>query len=619
MNRASILIVDDDPIGRSSYAALLAREEYEIATASDGPSAIRLAQELRPDVILLDVMMPGMDGFEVTRRLRATAELAEVPILILTALDDPRSRLTALVAGADDFVSKPVDRIEFRARLRSITRLNRYRRLTEQRERYQRLFDRSPCGLMALTADGRVHETNPAAARLLERWLGPPPHHLRALLPDAALGRFAQLMAAASDPTTSARDEFAVRLNRVPIWFELSVSRLSADADSYLAALTDRSAERKLEEELHQSQKLESIGQLAGGIAHDFNNLLTVINGFTSLALESPALDDASRDGLEQVFRAGEQAAVLTRQLLAFGRRAIVTPVHLNLVALVREVEKLLRRLIGEHITMRVTARPISGVVWADPSQIEQILLNLAANARDAMPDGGTFAIDVSEVAEAAPGPAPGWLRLTASDTGCGMPPDVRERIFEPFFTTKPLGKGTGLGLATVYGIVQQCAGRIRVDSAVGQGTTFTVDLPRVEAPPAHAPASAEQAVARGTETVLVAEDEALVRGFAVAALAASGYTVLTAGDGEEALAVAAAHPGPIHLLFTDAVMPKLGGRGLSERLLKVRPGVKILWTSGYDDDAIAQTAGQTATAGFVQKPYTAMRLLRAVREALDK
>lgn len=622
MSRASVLVVDDDPVGRNAVTALLSSDGYEVATAPDGPTALRLATELRPDVLLVDVMMPGMDGFDLTRRIRDLPDLAEVPILLLTALDDHKSRIAGLEAGADDFLSKPLDRTELRARLRTITRLNRFRRLTEQRELYWRLFERSPCGLLVLDAEGRVREANPTAQQLLERWLGPASHDLRGLLPKEQAGRIGKLLASAADPTATAREDFAVRVGHTPVWFELSVSLLSADAGTFLAALMDRTAERTLEQELQQSQKMESIGQLAGGIAHDFNNLLTVINGFTSLALDQLPAGDPVRDGLEQVERAGEQAAVLTRQLLAFGRRSIVTPVNVAMPALVREAEKLLRRLIGEHITVRVTSGPVTGAVWADPAQIEQVLFNLAANARDAMPGGGTLSIHTSEVAD--PELAPGsdqernWIRLTVGDTGSGMPPEVRERIFEPFFTTKPVGKGTGLGLATVYGIVQQCRGRISVDSAVGRGTTFVVDFPRREAPAAPGATAVAPKLVGGTETVLLVEDEATVRGFAEATLTSAGYTVLIARDGEDATVRAAAHHGPIHLLFTDVVMPRLGGRALVERVLRTRPDVKVLLTSGYDDDAMKQTGGPDIAVSL-QKPYTAYRLLRAVREALDR
>jgi signal transduction histidine kinase len=623
MSRASVLVVDDDPAGRNAVTALLSSDGYEVATAPDGPTALRLATELRPDVLLVDVMMPGMDGFDVTRRIRDLPDLAEVPILLLTALDDHKSRIAGLEAGADDFLYKPLDRSDLRARLRTITRLNRFRRLTEQRELYRRLFERSPCGLLVLDAEGRVREANPTAQQLLERWLGPAPHDLRRLLPKEQAGRIGKLLASAADPTATAREDFAVRVGHTPVWFDLSVSLLSAGAGTFLAALTDRTAERTLEQKLQQSERMESIGRLAGGIAHDFNNLLTVINGFTSLALDQLPAGDPVRDGLEQVERAGEQAAVLTRQLLAFGRRSIVTPVHVAMPALVREVEKLLRRLIGEHITVRVTSGPVTGAVWADPAQIEQVLFNLAANARDAMPGGGTLSIHTSEVAD--PETAPGWdqernwIRLTVGDTGSGMPPEVRERIFEPFFTTKPVGKGTGLGLATVYGIiVQQCRGRISVDSAVGRGTTFVVDFPRRDAPVSPgAPAAAPKLVG-GTETVLLVEDEETVRGFAEATLTSAGYTVLTARDGEDATLRAVAHPGPIHLLFTDVVMPRLGGRALAEQVWRTRPDVKVLLTSGYDDEAMKQT-GRPDIAASLQKPYNAYRLLRAVREALDR
>ena len=619
-----VLIVDDEPIGRSSLQALLAREGYRLETAPDGPSALRAAEESVPDLILLDVMMPGMDGFEVTRRIRASKALAEVPILLVTALDDTASRLAGLEAGADDFVTKPFNRLELRARIRTIIRLNRFRRLTDEREKYQRLFEGSPCGLLVIDREIRVRESNSVARELLEGWtVCRDDRLLLGLLTPKLLSRLQELLAmAAADRHALRREEFQSKSSGgAPVWFELAVSSVpSGPADLFQVAIMDRTAERRLAEELRQAQKLESIGQLAGGIAHDFNNLLTVINGFSMLAIDTLPPGDPSCEMMEQVYKAGERAAALTRQLLAFSRKEIISLTEIDLSSLVREVEKMLKRLIGEHLTVIVSSPGRVGRIKADAGQMEQVLFNLAVNARDAMPDGGTLTISTLDFHDGELAEARDWVRLVVEDTGTGMTPEVREKIFEPFFTTKAAGKGTGLGLATVYGIVQHSGGRIIVESEPGKGTRFIVDFPRIEAA-SESPGEAKSAFAtgRGTETILLAEDEDSVRSFAVAALVSAGYTVIEGIDGEDALARGLAHDGKIHLLFTDAVMPRLGGRVLSERFLERRPGARVLFTSGYDDDAVMQHGILAGKAAFLQKPYTAVRLLQKIREVLDQ
>ncbi|HXF96089.1 MAG TPA: PAS domain S-box protein [Gemmatimonadales bacterium] len=394
----------------------------------------------------------------------------------------------------------------------------------------------------------------------------------------------------------------------------------------------DITDQRRLEEQFRQAQKMEAVGQLAGGIAHDFNNILTAILGTCQLLERelpprTPALEDVN-----EIRKAALRAADLTRQLLAYGRRQMLAPKVLDLNAVVSGLDSMLRRVLGEDVELVTTLAPGLWAVRADPGQVEQVILNLVVNARDAMPDGGCLTIATANVeldpptALDHPGAAPGtYAALEVRDTGTGMPPEIRAHLFEPFFTTKEVGKGTGLGLATVYGIVKQSGGFIAVTTEVGRGTSFRIHLPRVESaiPRESAPAptlapAAASAPARGTETVLLAEDEDAVRHLAQRALEREGYTVLAAPDAAGALQAAEGRQAPIHLLVTDVVMPGMGGRELAQRLLAQRPGLRVLYISGYPGDAVVRRGAISPDAAFLQKPFMPEELVRKVREMLD-
>jgi PAS domain S-box-containing protein len=388
----------------------------------------------------------------------------------------------------------------------------------------------------------------------------------------------------------------------------------------------DLTAVRALEAQLRQAQKMEAVGRLAGGVAHDFNNLLTVITGRSQLLLLKLAPESPLRRDVELVEETAHRASALTRQLLAFSRKQMVQPRIVDLNEVVRGMETMLGRLIGEDIALTTRLDLAAGCVRADPAQLEQMIVNLVVNARDAMPLGGRLTLDTGQVrideafARQHVGLKPGpYVRLIVRDTGVGMDGLIKAHLFEPFFTTKGPGKGTGLGLATVYGIVTQSGGAIRVESEPGQGATFTIELPRVDAP-ADRPGDAGDASAApiGSETVLLVEDEPEVRGLARDILHQQGYTVLEAADGDQALRVGREHRGPIHLLVTDVVMPQMGGRELADRLQAGRGEIKVLYVSGYTDDAILrQGVSETGTA-FLPKPFTAAALAHKVRQVLD-
>lgn len=390
--------------------------------------------------------------------------------------------------------------------------------------------------------------------------------------------------------------------------------------------------ERKLlEAQLRQSQKLEAVGQLAGGIAHDFNNMLTAITGYSSLGLRKLQPDDPLRHTFEEINKAGARAAALTRQLLAFSRKQILQPKVLNLNTVVSDLEKMLRWLIGENIDLRTILEPKLGMVKADPGQIEQVIMNLVLNSRDAMQHGGVLTIetfnihiDTEIVTHHIPVQPNSYVMLIVSDTGTGMSEETKRHIFEPFFTTKELGQGTGLGLATVYGIVKQSGGYIWVYSEPGFGTTFKIYLPlvgeKVVTEKSHEYKRVFEPVSlfKGTETILLAEDEEIVRNLVREELISHGYNVISAENGEKALLMGEQYEGKIDLLMTDVIMPELSGRELAQEILRRRPETKALFMSGYTDNSIVHHGILDSDIAFIQKPFTTNSLIRKVREVLD-
>jgi PAS domain S-box-containing protein len=391
-------------------------------------------------------------------------------------------------------------------------------------------------------------------------------------------------------------------------------------------SITDISRRFQLEAQLRQAQKMEAIGQLAGGIAHDFNNLLTVIEGYCGMLLDNLSPEDPLRNDISAIADAGHRAASLTQRLLAFSRRAVLTPKIVDINGVVRETEHILRRLIGEDILLTVALLPQGGHVKVDPGHLGQVLINLALNARDAMPAGGRLTIRTEQVdvgahasaeeQEMAPGR---YVRLVVSDTGLGMSPEVKARIFEPFFTTKGVGHGTGLGLPVVHGFVKQSGGYINVESEEGSGSTFSISLPLVGEVPAVAQQPATTIVAHGEETVLIVEDEEAVRHLLAEGLRNYGFTVMTARDGPEALHLVQERDAQIDLLVTDVVMPNMSGRDLADRLRNEFEGLKVLFMSGYTDDTLLRHGVYEARESFLQKPFVLHALASKVRETLDR
>jgi two-component system, cell cycle sensor histidine kinase and response regulator CckA len=502
--------------------------------------------------------------------------------------------------------------------------------LAESEERLRTIVELAPDGIFVVSDQGQIVEVNQAACKQLGYTRD---QLLQLKILDIVSPRFAKRVAARlrGQAPFGSYESSHIRADGVEVPVELSVSEIIFRGQpAFLGIARDMSDRKqaeehrgKLEQQLRQAQKMESVGRLAGGIAHDFNNLLMVIRSYTEMLQDCLPVHDSLRRNTEQVLKATDRAASLTRQLLAFGRKQILSPVVLDLNAVIDEAAKMLKRLIGEDLEFRVVPAESLWAIEADSDQIVQIVVNLCVNARDAMPQGGTLTIATGNVTVregnigGQPYVSPGeYVELSVTDTGTGISKDLQEQIFEPFFTTKELGKGTGLGLATVYGIVKQSGGYVWVDSEPGRGACFTMYLPRVKRTIAPDMPTKAEARPRGTETLLVAEDEEGLREAVCDYLSSLGYTVLVAGSGKEALSVASQHE-EIGLLVTDVVMPGMSGRELSQMLASLRPEMKTIYMSGYTDDAVFRHGIQELGATFLQKPFSLGTLARKVRDML--
>jgi PAS domain S-box-containing protein len=503
-------------------------------------------------------------------------------------------------------------------------------RVAERTSYLNALIENSPLAILVLDSGQKVQLCNPAFEKLFQAVpqedIGKPVVALfpnEKTLPEASAASGAKSNETPVNLTTRRKRKDGsfvdVELHLVPL---IVNGRVLGSLSIY----QDVTEQRMLERQLRVAQKMEAIGRLSGGIAHDFNNLLGVIIGYIQVMKRSLLPGNSSYEYAEEIEKAGQRAVSLTRQLLAFSRQQVLEPVILNLNTLVSEMEKMLPRLIGEDIQLNLILDPAIGQVKADSGQIEQVVMNLAVNARDAMPDGGKLTIQTANAEldtvfeREHPGSVPGqYVMLAVTDTGTGMDPETQAQIFEPFFTTKERDKGTGLGLATVYGVVKQSSGYIAVESEIGKGALFKIYLPRIEQPVATKSESSQAPLTvRGSETILLVEDAEPLRKLAHMFLRDNGYQVLTAADGAEAQQVAEQNPGPIHLLLTDVVMPGINGRVLAERLAPRHPAMKVLYISGYTDSFIAGHGVLEEGTHLLHKPFTEEVLVRKVRELLD-
>ena len=812
---ATILVVDDVSANLQVLAGMLKDRGYRVRPVPTGKLALLAARRDPPDLILLDVNMPDMNGYEVCQHLKADETLRGVPVIFVSAHNEDLDKAKAFASGGVDYLTKPFQMEELHARVETHLKLRQLqieleqtnarlgkandgledslayvlgvvdtvrepllvlggdlrvqtanrsfyqtfrvspeetegrlvyhlgdrqwnipqlrrlleeilpqktsfddfevdhefgmigrkimllnarcfdqidsqsklillafedvterRRVEEERREIETRFTsvvKNIRGHAIFTMDvvGRITSWNMAAERILgyaeADILGQPfsliftPEDLLRGIPELEL-RTAQDIGRAEDErwhirkggerfwalgiVTPIRDANArlsgfskilrdmterklaeKELERAHEAAETQVRERTAELRTANAGLQKEIADRNLlEQQLRQAQKMEAFGQLAGGVAHDFNNLLTIISGYSEIMLDSLPPDDRNRGLIKEIHKAGERAAALTRQLLAFSRKQVIQPRVLDLNGVVASTKKMLERLIGDDVNLTTVLAPLVDRVNVDPGQVEQVIVNLVLNARDAMPRGGRITIETANAdlddtygqshAEVKPGR---YVLLAVSDTGCGMSEEIQRHIFEPFFTTKGPGRGTGLGLATVFGIVKQSGGHVWVYSEVGRGTTFKIYLPAVaEIARENQPEEKPTANLSGSETILLVEDEKALRALTRVALLAKGYTLLEAADGEEALRLCEQHVGPIHLLVSDVVMPHLGGRQLAERLMVLHPEMRVLFISGYTDDAVVRHGVLQAEVAFLQKPFPMNALHRKVRAVLD-
>ncbi|RJP85568.1 MAG: response regulator [Desulfobacteraceae bacterium] len=653
-NGLKILAIDDSSINLMILESVIkdAFPEATLFTASTGINGIELAQINDPDVILLDIVMPGMDGFEVCRKLKQDQRLLDIPVIFLTALKtDRESRIRALDAGCEAFLSRPIDEIEFTAQIRAMNRIRAARRLERKRaedalleseKKYRFIVENS--NDIIWTFDLSTMTFN-FCSNAVEQILGYSEDEveLRNTLDDIfpietkrnVMAEFGKLLDGNATSNRVLMEAQHCHRDGFLVWLEINAVLQKDDfgrpaffsgVSRDITGRKQADAERlRLEAQLRQAQKMESIGLLAGGVAHDFNNMLGVIIGHAELVMEQVDPGEEAYNDLEEILKAANRSANLTHQLLAFARKQAINPVILDLNDAISGMLKMLRRLIGEDI--RLVWKPGSEL-WAvkiDPAQVDQIMANLLVNARDAIPGVGDVSIETDNVVinEADclghAGFVPGeYVLISVSDSGSGIDKETVEHIFEPFYTTKEMGKGTGLGLATVYGIVKQNNGFIYVYSEPGKGSSFKIYLPMMEKIIEIEKEETPRKLLEGLETVLLVEDEGAILKIGRSILERYGYTVISASTPGAALTLAGEFKGPVHLLITDVVMPEMNGKEMWEKISHLHPETKCLFMSGYTADAIAHHGVLDEGVNFLQKPFSVKVLAEKVRKTLD-
>jgi len=604
---------------------------FEVIHTESLDAAMRMLGAENFDALLLDARALDSGGILGASKMHRLINSLPIVAMISEQQSDSGQRL--LDAGAAEFLVRETLSPELlRQTLRyAIERKRAESHLRQSEQRFQDLFENAKDILFTLDLDGNVTSLNKSAEEVMgcsrEEALS---INLKSLVAPEHANLCSQIMQRILNEEPLQHFEInLLRKDGRKVLLETSARLIYSDGrkQGIQGIARDVTERRQLESMVRQSQKLEAIGRLSGGLAHDFNNLLCVISGHAELLSERLEESLPAARNVTQIKKAVDSASTLVRQLLAFSRKQVFHPQIMDLNKIVVETEKLLGRLIGEDIEFFTSLEPELGRARVDPVQVEQVLVNLVLNARDAMPQGGkltieTCNIDVEEGSRCSSGitPAGKYVVLAVTDNGCGMDEETQSRIFEPFYTTKELGKGTGLGLATVYGIVRQSGGFIWVYSELGQGTTIKVYLPRLNDSTVPQPAAqSNREVRRGTETVLLVENAEPLRALAKEFLKSNGYAVMEADNGKEALQIAKAFSGPIDLLLTDVIMPGMGGKQLAEQLGGLRPATKVLYMSGYPDDAVVKSGILGSGMAFLEKPFTREILLRKVRQALDE
>lgn len=692
-----VLVVEDSVTQAERLRIVLVSHGFEPTVSHNVEDALEEIRAHRFDAIISDIVMPGLSGYDLCHSVKSNRSTRDIPVMLLTTLNDPTDVIQGLECGADNFLTKPYEPRNLIERLRAVlenrrlrkqgkinlgvevlflgkkfvissekeqildllistfedtVRTNRALRGSQNElaaakaklehyalqlegkvqfseEKYAKLVQNASVAILILDENGRILEINRTGEELLGRTKTELAGDALATLVDLTKREMFQI------EFVRMLREGSGRLTEVPICRDnakTAVADWSAATVEFqqervvLGILRDITKEVELKNQLLHAQKMEAVGRLAGGVAHDFNNLLTVISGYTQMVMETGCSSE-QQEHLDEVFKASQRASALTQQLLAFSRRQVLQPQVVDLNSVIRNLERMLRRLIGEDIALGSVLADHLGPVRADPGQLEQVIVNIVVNARDAMPHGGRIRIETANAeldelyiqgrADLKPGE---YTMMAISDTGHGMSAETKARLFEPFYTTKGQGKGTGLGLSTVYGIVRQSGGDIWVYSEPGRGTTFKIYLPKASAAVDRMPAvETDRPAPTGSGIILVVEDEESVRRLASLVLSQNGYTVLTASSGEEALEICDREGGRIDLLISDIIMPGMDAFDLRERIRFQHPHILILFTSGYTEHAVLGANPVEIADAFISKPFTGQQLASRVHELLRK
>jgi len=634
-----VIVVEDSMDDHELLVRELERGGYAPQTVRvDTPEALReVLAEPGWEIVISDYIMPRFSGLAALELLRQSGR--DLPFIVISGTVGEDVAVETMRAGAHDYLMKEnLTRLvpAVRRELREVTERREHRQadeaLKESERRFRTLSEASPQGVFLHDNAGKCLYINSCGSEITgyssAEMVGTDWFHI--LHPDDVERAAAEWEAfRQNEHKIFESDLRLLHANGTTRWVQVRVGKVRDEqgvATDYVGSLVDITQHLMFQERLLQAQKQESLGRLAGGIAHDFNNILTAILGYAELASDLVPPEHAAQERIRNIQKAAGRAADLIRQLLAFASKQMITPRVITLNSVLEETGSLLLRLIGSHIKLEILPGSDVGAIRADPGQMQQILINLGVNARDAMPEGGKLTIATRSVhleagltqdnREVLPG---NYVLLEVTDTGIGMNKEILQHIFEPFFTTKEIGKGTGLGLATCHGIVRQNGGHIWVESEVGKGTSFRITLPQVNEIPTKEKEPETLSYLGGKETILLVEDDALLRELTAEALRAEGYAVIEAASGKEALVIATAFTEPIHLLVTDVVMPLMSGKELAQKMLKVQPDLRILFISGYAENAVMTQGILESGVLFLPKPFSVAGLAHKVRAVLDQ